>query len=315
LWIVSRIITFFLMTTATDSMDITRQTITVPDGREIEFVTAGPAGGMPLVLHEGTPFGLVLSPPVVEAAAQRGLRCVFAARPGYEGSTARPGRRVADVAADTAAVLDALGLGEFVTMGCSGGGPHALACAGLLPGRCRATASVAGPAPCGAPGLDWLAGMGPENAEGFTVARAGDPQLTELLTAEAGSLRAVTGEQLAAAFGGVVDEADKAVLAGEFADVTAARLRAAVRNGIAGWHGDAVAAVNEWGFALDDPAMSPVAIWQGDQDRMVPYAHGEWLARNVAGARAHLMPGEGHFSPVATAIGDILDDLIDMAGR
>jgi pimeloyl-ACP methyl ester carboxylesterase len=292
-------------------MDITRQTITVPDGREIEFVTAGPLDGMPLVQHEGTPFGLVLLPSVVEAAAQRGLRCVFAARPGYEGSTPQPGRRVADVAEDTAAVLDALGAGEFVTMGCSGGGPHALACAALLPGRCRAAASVAGPAPWGAQGLNWLAGMGPENAEGFAIARAGDPQLTELLTVEAGSLRAVTGEQVVMAFGGLVDQVDKAALTSDFADVTAARLRAAVRNGIAGWHGDALAGVNEWGFALNDPAMSPVAIWQGGQDRMVPYAHGEWLARNVAGARAHLMPGEGHFS---LAIGGILDDLIDMAG-
>jgi|HubBroStandDraft_3_1064219.scaffolds.fasta_scaffold732717_1 pimeloyl-ACP methyl ester carboxylesterase len=74
------------------------------------------------------------------------------------------------------------------------------------------------------------------------------------------------------------------------------------------------AIVGEWGFALDDPAMPPVAVWHGDQDRMVACAHGEWLARNVAGARAHLMPGEGHLSLVATAMGDILDDLTGMAG-
>jgi hypothetical protein len=45
----------------------------------------------------------------------------------------------------------------------------------------------------------------------------------------------------------------------------------------------------------------------------VPYAHGQWLAKNVAGARAHLLPGEGHFSLVANRIDDILDDLIAMA--
>ena len=72
--------------------------------------------------------------------------------------------------------------------------------------------------------------------------------------------------------------------------------------------------VSEWGFAPDDSAMRPVGIWHGDQDRMVPYTHGEWLARHVTGARARLMPGEGHLSLAATAIGDILDDLTDMAG-
>jgi pimeloyl-ACP methyl ester carboxylesterase len=60
--------------------------------------------------------------------------------------------------------------------------------------------------------------------------------------------------------------------------------------------------------------MRPVAIWHGDQDRMVPCAHGEWLARHVTGARAHLMPGEGHLSLAATKIGDILDDLTGMTG-
>ena len=133
---------------------------------------AGPADGLPLVLHEGTPVGLVLYPPTVQAARIRGLRVILAARPGYEGSTPRPGRRVVDVAGDTAAVLDELGADTFVTAGWSGGGPHALACAAALPGRCLAAASVAGVAPYQAEGLDWLAGMGPENIAEFGAARA-----------------------------------------------------------------------------------------------------------------------------------------------
>jgi pimeloyl-ACP methyl ester carboxylesterase len=124
----------------------------------------------------------------------------------------------------------------------------------------------------------------------------------------------VTGEQVITAFGGLIDEADKAVLTGEFADYTAAKLRSGMRNGIAGLRDDDRAVLGEWGFALDDPALAPVAIWQGDQDRMVPYAHGQWLAQNVTGARAHLMPGEGHLSLVAIHLGEILDDLTRMAG-
>jgi len=291
-----------------------REIITVPDGRQVEFIAAGPEGGMPLVLHEGTPVGLVFPPLIPAAAVRRGLRCVVAARPGYGGSTSRPGRRVADVAADTATVLDVLGATEFVTMGWSGGGPHALACAALLPGRCRAAATIASPAPYDARGLDWLAGMGPENAEGFALALADSPEYVEQLAAEADSAREVTGEQVIALFGGTVDEVDKVTLTGEFAEGIAAGLRAGVRGGIAGWHDDEQAMLHEWGFALDGPAMAPVAIWQGDQDRQVPYAHGQWLARNVHGARAHLLPGEGHFSLVANRIDDILDNLIALSG-
>ena len=104
-------------------LDTERRRVTRPDGRHIDFLVAGPADGLPLMLHEGTPAGLVLYPPTVQAARIRGLRVVLAARPGYEGSTPRPGRRVVDVVGDTAAVLDELGADTFVTAGWSGGGP------------------------------------------------------------------------------------------------------------------------------------------------------------------------------------------------
>ena len=303
-------------------MDTERRRLTRPDGRVIDFLVAGPADGLPLVLHEGTPVGLVLYPPTVQAARVRGLRVVLAARPGYEGSTPRRGRRVADVTEDTAAVLDELGAGPFVTAGWSGGGPHALACAAALPGRCLAAASIAGVAPYQAPGLDWLAGMGPENVEEFGAALRGEAALTAFLEREAATMSAVTGETVAKSLGGLVIDADKAVLTGEFADYLAAALRAAMSSGIAGWRDDDLAFARDWGFSLgwESPSPvparpAPVAVWQGDQDRMVPFAHGQWLAANIRGARAHLMPGDGHLSMTVGAIDRILDDLLDLAGR
>jgi pimeloyl-ACP methyl ester carboxylesterase len=301
-------------------MDTERRGITLPDGRTIDVLIAGPPDGLPLVLHSGTPVGLVLYPPTVQAARHRGLRVILAARPGYEGSTPRPGRRVVDVAPDTAAVLDQLGADTFVTVGWSGGGPHSLACAATLPGRCLAAASIAGVAPYQSKGLDWLAGMGQENVDEFTAAVRGEAALTEFLDAYAVSVGAVTGADVAKALGGLVIDADKAVLTGGYADHVAASLRASIASGIAGWRDDDLAFVADWGFSLgwESPSgrpakAAPVAIWQGDQDKMVPFAHGQWLAANIPDAHAHLLPGQGHLSLTISSLDRILDDLLGLA--
>ena len=259
-------------------MDTERRLTTLPDGRTIDVLIAGPSDGLPLVLHEGTPVGLVLYPPTVQAASIRGLRVILAARPGYEGSTPRPGRRVVDVAGDTAAVLDDLGADTFVTLGWSGGGPHTLACAGALPGRCLAAASIAGVAPYGANGLDWLASMGPENVAEFGAAVRGEVALTEFLDRMAGTMATLTGASVAESLGGLVIDADKAALTGEYADHVAAALRAAMNAGIAGWRDDDLAFVQDWGFSLG---------WDS------PTTAGDAAGRRARATRPRLRRGQG----------------------
>ena len=93
---------------------------------------------------------------------------------GYSGCLApQPGRDVASAAADVASIANALGIDRFAVMGHSGGGPHALACAAVLPGRVRAAVCVSGLAPFGAEGLDWFAGMTPSGAAELRAAAAG----------------------------------------------------------------------------------------------------------------------------------------------
>jgi pimeloyl-ACP methyl ester carboxylesterase len=295
-------------------MSADRHLLRAASGQPLEVLTAGPDDGLPLVFHPGTPAGPVAFPALVAAATARGLRTVQYARPGYGRSATEPGRRVAGAAADVAAVLDQLGADRFITAGWSGGGPHALACAALLPGRCLAAASLAGVAPATAAGLDWLAGMGPENIAEFGAARQGETALTVFLDEAAPGLGQITSEQVAAGLGGLASDADRAVISGGFADYLAAAFRAALASGIAGWRDDDLAFVAGWGFGLDGMGSVPVAIWQGDQDLMVPYSHGQWLAERLPGARAHLCPGEGHLSLVVQRIGDVLDDLLGMVG-
>jgi pimeloyl-ACP methyl ester carboxylesterase len=281
------------------------------EGR-LDVLVAGPDDGVPLVFHHGTPSGLVPFQPLFTAAAARGLRVVMPARPGYEGSAARPGRSVADIAADVATILDALDAERFVTVGWSGGGPHALACAALLADRCLAAASVAGVAPHDADGLDWPGGMGRSNVEEFGAARAGETALVSFLDAAAAELATVTGAAVADDLGTLISDADKAVLTGEFADHLAAALRAGVSAGVAGWRDDDLAFVRPWGFDLG--GLRSVAVWQGDQDRMVPYAHGAWLAERIPAARVRLVPGAGHLT-LMTDCARILDDLLDLGAR
>ncbi|HEU5416452.1 MAG TPA: alpha/beta hydrolase [Streptosporangiaceae bacterium] len=291
--------------------DVNQFTVTAPAGRQLQVLTAGPEDGLPLVFHNGTPSGLVAFGPMVDAAAERGLRTVMYARPGYGASTPDPGRRVAGAAADVAAVLDKLGAEQFVTAGWSGGGPHALACGALLPGRCKGVASIAGVAPFGAEGLDWLAGMAAENVAEFGAALAGEAELNAFLEAAAAELRDVTADQVADGLGGLVSQVDKSVITGDFASYLAESFRAAVSTGIAGWREDDQAFAADWGFPLGEGA--PVAVWQGDQDMMVPFAHGEWLAAHLPGAHAHLITGEGHLSLGVSDYGAILDDLLTLA--
>src|SRR5262249_3939253 len=164
--------------------------ITVPAaGRQLDVLATGPPDARTVLLHDGTPAGLLAAPSfVARAAAERGLRLVQYNRPGYGGSPPDPRPPGAGAAGGgaagaggVAAVLEALGGAEFRPVGWSGGGPHALACAAGLPGRCLAAASMAGVAPYRAEGLDWLHGMAGENVAEFSAALAGAEALTAFL--------------------------------------------------------------------------------------------------------------------------------------
>ncbi|MDX6326707.1 MAG: hypothetical protein QOK15_3061 [Nocardioidaceae bacterium] len=290
--------------------------MTTPDGRTLEVRDSGPEDGFPLVFHWGTPSAAVPVPFLEEPARERGLRLIAYSRPGYGESMPRPDGRdsatVADDVADTATILDQLGIDAFVTIGWSGGGPRALGCAALLPERCRAAASVAGIAP--PDGIDWdfWEGMAEENVGEFTAAFDGPDALEEFLAGQAGYF-AATGEELGEALGGLAPEADRAALSPAVADVLAASFRGAGLQGIVGWRDDDLLLLRRsWGFDLGSIQV-PVAVWAGSVDTMVPFSQGQWLASHVAGARAHLLEGEGHISLITDA-GRILDDLVELAG-
>src|ERR1700678_822591 len=142
-----------------------QRTVRTPDGRTLALEEAGDLDGRPVLVHMGTPNSRHLYGPNAADAAARGLRLIGYDRPGYGGSSPQPGRAVADCAADVRAICAALHIDRLAMWGISGGGPHVLACAALLPDLVTAVASLASLAPYGAGGLDYFAGMGQANVD------------------------------------------------------------------------------------------------------------------------------------------------------
>ena len=283
--------------------------IDLPDGRFLDVDVSGPEDGFPLVFHHGTPGSVRQFRAIQRAAHDRGLRLVTYSRPGYGASTRQSGRRIVDAAADVAAVLAHLDSPRCIVAGWSGGGPHALASGARLREQVAGILVIAGIAPYDAEDLDFLDGMGEQNIIEFGLAIEGEQAIRPSHEADAVGLRDTDAAGLIEGLATLLPDVDRAVLTAEFGEDMAANFAEALRTGVDGWVDDDLAFAAPWGFTLAEIAV-PTFVWQGSEDLMVPFAHGQWLAAHVPGATAHLERGEGHLSIALGAIDQMLAELL-----
>ena len=241
---------------------------------------------VPVFWFHGTPNVGSPPEPLFPAAADNDLRWVSYDRPAYGGSSPNPGRYIASAGADVAAIADALSIDRFAAVGHSGGGPHALACGALFPDRVIAVVSVSAPAPHDAEGLDWFAGWSRSGVAEQRAALAGRFGLEDYLPTAEFDPQSFTA-------------ADQSALEGRWSWL-AKVVDQAMEKGHEGMVEDLLAGAQAWGFAPAD-ITAPVLILHGDKDRMVPSAHGEWLAAHCPTAELRLAPGAGHITALDSA--------------
>lgn len=281
-----------------------RRIISTEDGRKLRVVEAGQPDGIPILALHGTPGSSLLFQPWIKDAENRGIHLISYDRPGYGGSTPQPGRTIASAAEDVAAIAKELKLNRLCVWGKSGGGPHALACAALLPDLVVAAAALASPAPYNADGLYWLAGMGEDNIEEFNAALKGRNALEEYVEAATPVMMNSTPLSIVQAYRSLLCPADAAVLTEDFASFLLDSAREGIRERRDGWIDDDIAKFAPWGFELSQ-MQTPVLIMHGEQDQMVPFSHRKWLASRITNVDTRFLTDDGHLTISANRIPEV----------
>ena len=280
-----------------------QRTVRTSDGRTLAVEEGGDPAGWPVLAHMGTPNSRHLYRPHSRDAAEQGLRLISYDRPGYGGSSPQPGRSVADCAEDVRAICAELGIDRLAIWGISGGGPHVLACAALLPDLVTAAASLASLAPFEAAGLDYFAGMGQDNVDDTRLYFADEAAARAKTEEDREGFLAAPLDDLASGMASLVSPVDAAVLSGELASFMASSMKDGLAPGSQGWWDD-YCMVRPWGFELADIGV-PVLLLHGEHDQFVPFGHGEWLAAHIPGVEPRLSKDDGHLTLVENRIPEV----------
>src|SRR5258708_6302753 len=181
------------------------------------------------------------------------------------------------------------------------GGPHALACAALLPDLVVAAALLASPAPHPAEGLDYFAGMEEDNVSDARAALESPEAHERAVDASASKLLDGTPETVVQYIRSLLCPVDAAVLTTDFANFVLRSVREGIGGSRIGILHDDIATLTPWGFELSQIRI-PVLLMHGEHDQMVPVSYGRWLASKIPNVESRFLPDDGHLTISARRI-------------
>ena len=278
--------------------------LTLPDGRDMAWRWWGDPGGKPLLRIQGTPSSRMQRNPDETALRETGARYLMGDRPGYGGSTRKPGRGIADIAHDYIALLDHFGLDRVPAMGTSGGGPHVLALAARYPDRVSAVSVIVGGTPLRPDEVAQLVGV---NARGYELAELGWQALFGFLSEVRERLLGDEGMQ------GVLSDApppDRAIMSNPaWQRMSRENIAETLRQGAEGWTDESMAMHADWDFDPGEVGAS-VTWWHGDDDMNAPVSAARRVIAKLQKVDLHVWHDEGHFASL-THDREIVQELLD----
>jgi pimeloyl-ACP methyl ester carboxylesterase len=280
----------------------------LPDGQTLVWAEYGDGSGTPILYHHGWPGSRLEARFTHETALALGLRIIATDRPGYGGSTQRPDRTLCDWVPNASALAGYLGLDRFAVVGISGGAPYALACAAALQDRITRVCIVSPMGPLEAPGA--LDEFDVVRRLSLYLAGRRSPLMRGLLRGAVGPLIARHADRFVAALAKGAGAADGPSLArAETQAGIAASFREGLRRGAGGAARDLELYASPWGVDFDS-ITAPVALWHGEDDRIIP----PWLARQLAArlptVTPRFVPGAGHYSLPLEHLTTILGEMV-----
>ena len=287
--------------------------VAVRDGRRLSFAEFGTPRGAAIIWMHGTPGARRQIPVEARAyAAEHDLRIIGVDRPGIGTSTPHLYANVLDWVGDLAMLADALAVDTMRVIGLSGGGPYALAAGVGLPDRVHGVGVLGGVAPTKGPDAirGGLVELAPYAAPVLAFTRV---PLGYVLAGALRLARPFAGPAIDA-YAALQPRGDKELLARpEFRAMFLDDLLNGGRFHVGAPLADIILFTRHWGFEAAEVTV-PVRWWHGDNDHIIPHAHGEHMAARLPDCRFQTIAGESHLGGMGVAT-EVLEQLLDLGPR